>query len=123
MGIDFKSLLVNPTYAALGVGVVLTLADARVFDSTVDKTLGIVAIDKTDGIDVGDHVGVPTVTPVAAIRQSDLDRLDLDAEDLLDSTLEMNGAIWNVTNSKPRPNPSGQASGELYLMLTFKEKP
>ena len=107
--VDFNALLLNPIYAALGVPAVLTLSDSRVFNITV--------IDKTSGVEVGNNVQVPTILPAAAIRYAEIAALGMNKNDIEGGTLEFNGYTWTISNAKNDPNPSGEKSGELIVML------
>ena len=111
---DYQATLYDPVYTVLGVPCVLTLADTRSFDT-------LTALDKTEGVDVGDNVQVPTIKPVAAFRMVELRAAGIEAEDVQDATLTMNGFTWTVDNYKFAPSPGGENDGELYLILAGKE--
>ena len=77
------------------------------------------AIDCTSGIEVteGSGIDVKTIRPAAIVRMRELTDLGLGREDLEDAALELNDKIWRVKASMPKPGPSGEANGELYLFL------
>jgi ABC-type transport system involved in cytochrome bd biosynthesis fused ATPase/permease subunit len=58
-----------------------------------------------------------TVRPAAIVRMRELADLGLGREDLEDAALELNDKLWRVKASMPKPGPSGEANGELYLFL------
>lgn len=107
----------DAVYAHYGVEAVLTMP------GTDGDVLEFTAIDITGGISVGgdDRAGrfqseIATLEPAAAVRASDLATIDL--EDLPEATLLINGKTWTVRGTAPKPSPNGEASGEVYLMLT-----
>jgi len=115
MGIDFQSLLYEPIYTLQGVTVLLTLGNGAEYDS-------LTALDKTTGVEVGDHAEVPTIQPAAAFRIKELIDRGLILEDLLGATLEMNEWLWTVRNYKLKPSPNGQDDGEVFLILDERRK-
>ena len=42
-------------------------------------------------------------------------------EDLEDAALELNDKLWRVKATMPKPAPTGEADGELYLFLIEDE--
>lgn len=110
MSIDFSAIMLDPIYATLGVDATLTLADGS-------TSFAITVIDKTEGVNVGANVEVPTILPAAAIRYSELTENGLNKTDIVGGTLEFNGFEWTITNYRPVPTPSGELSGEVYAML------
>ncbi|RWE11569.1 MAG: hypothetical protein EOS61_15680 [Mesorhizobium sp.] len=76
----------------------------RAIDKTAPKTIGFQGAD------------VLTVGPSAAVRASDLVGIDL--ADLRDAELTMNGTTWIVKSHQPIPAPTGEAAGEILLILS-----
>lgn len=107
--VDFDATLLSPLYACLAVDAILTLPDGT--------DLVIYAIDKTAGVELGNEIGVPTVLPAAAVRRSDLIAAGVAPEDLINGTASFNGFTWTIRNFKTDPNPSGEAAGEVLLLL------
>ena len=63
-----------------------------------------------------------TIRPAAIVRMRELTDLGLGREDLEDAALELNDKIWRVKASMPKPAPTGEADGELYLFLFEDEE-
>lgn len=111
MPFNFSEVLLDPIYNSdLGVDATLTLPDGS-------TSFAITVIDKTNGVNVGTNVDVPTIVPCAAIRYAELTSNGINKTDIVGGTLEFNGMTWNITNIRPDPNPSGERSGEVYAML------
>lgn len=110
----------DAVYAHYGVEAVLTMP------GTDGAVLEFTAIDITGGISVGGDFRnasagrfqseIGTLEPAASVRASDL--ADIDLEDLPEAELLINGTTWKVRGSAPKPSPNGEASGEVYLLLT-----
>ena len=94
--------------------------DAELVIACGDVPMSLRVIDKTAGIVTGGNgrfnAEVETISPGAAVRAADL--ADVDKADLAGATLTMNGKTWTVENSKPLPGPTGEAGGEILLILT-----
>lgn len=110
--IDWKSLLYAPVYDIIGVDAVITPA-------TNASAVTLTALDKTAGIEVSDGSGIDvgTVRPAAVIRKQEMLDAGLTPSDLEDANLCMNGKDWRVKSWFPRPSPTGEADGEIYLIL------
>ena len=108
---DYTQLLYAPLYDTFGADAVIRCLYADTFP--------IRAIDCTSGIEVteGSGVDVKTIRPAAIVRMRELTDLGLGREDLEDAALELNDKLWRVKASMPKPGPSGEANGELYLFL------
>lgn len=108
--INFSDLLYGPVYQTLGVPIDFALAD--------DRLVSITGLDKTAGVEVtaGD-LEVQTVRPAAVIRMADLIEQDVAPNDLMNAICQINGTSWKVRSYFPKPSPSGEADGELYLIL------
>ena len=115
MSVDFNALLLKPLYAVGALGSPATLA---LHDGSSAVTFNVTVIDKTDGLNVGNNVDVPTIVPVACIRKTEVVGLGLSNDDLIDALITFNGFTWKISNVKPKANPSGELNGELYLSLT-----
>jgi len=106
---DFEDLLYRPLYAMFGV-------DATIRGIYFDS-FPLRVIDMTSGIEVGDNVGLKTMRPSAIALVKDIAGNGLGREDLEEAVLEMNDAYWRVKATMPKPGPSGESRGELYLLL------
>lgn len=117
--VDYASMYAA-CYATFGVDVVVTLADSN------ETELEFVAIDITGGIDLGGIFAnarnrfaseLNTIVPAISVMRSSLvdytDLAELDGADVL-----VNGKHWKVRGNAPKPAPTGEASGEVYLFLT-----
>ncbi|RWI90524.1 MAG: hypothetical protein EOR22_23565 [Mesorhizobium sp.] len=105
--VHFSALYASP----IAVDAVLTLGD------TAGTTIELRAIDKTapaalefKGADVLD------VKPGATVRASSL--ADIEPADLVDCELTLNGVTWRIASHQPLPAPTGEAAGEIMLILT-----
>ena len=106
---DFEDLPYRPLYAMFGVDATIR---GLYFDSFPFRV-----IDMTSGIEVGDSAGVKTMRPAAIALVKDLGQNGLGREDLEGAILAMNDSDWRVKATMPKPAPSGEARGELYLIL------
>ena len=113
---DLASLLYDPLYATFGSDAMIRCLFSDAFP--------IRAIDCTSGIEVteGSGVEVKTIRPAAIVRMRELAELGLSRDDLEDAALDLNEKIWRVKASMPKPGPSGEAQGELYLFLIEDEE-
>lgn len=111
MMMDYAAILYDPLYASFGTDAVIRCLYSDDFP--------IRAIDCTSGIEVteGSGIDVKTIRPAAIVRMRELIDLGLGREDLEDAALELNDKLWRVKASMPKPGPSGEANGELYLFL------
>ncbi len=64
---------------------------------------------------------VKTIRPAAIIRMRELADRGLSRDDLEDALIELNGKLWRVKATMPKPAPTGEADGELYLFLIEDE--
>ncbi|RWN95187.1 MAG: hypothetical protein EOS05_10335 [Mesorhizobium sp.] len=101
----------NALYSSpLAVDAVLVVAcgdqpkTIRAFDKTMPKTIGFQGAD------------VLTIGPAAAVRATDL--ADVDPAKLRDASLELNGKTWRVASHQVVPAPTGEAAGEILLILS-----
>jgi len=108
---DLNDLLYRPLYGIFGVDAVIRCLYGDAFPVRV--------IDRTSGVEVteGSGIDVKTIRPAAVVRMQELTGLGLGREDLEDAALDLNGRLWRVKATMPKPAPSGEADGELYLFL------
>lgn len=100
----------NAIYSSLAVNASLTLASTgSVYSPTV--------IDKTAGVSFL-NAGVETVKPACVVRQYELEDAGVSLPDLEGSYIEFSGKTWRIDARLPKPSPTGEADGELYLFLT-----
>ena len=113
---DYTQLLYAPLYDTFGADAVIRCLYSDAFP--------IRAIDCTSGIEVteGSGIDVKTIRPAAIVRMRELSDLGLGREDLEDAALELNSKLWRVKAYMPKPGPSGEANGELYLFLIEDEE-
>ncbi|MDK1386373.1 hypothetical protein QN224_13235 [Sinorhizobium sp. 8-89] len=109
--IDYGALLFSPTYLILGVDAVLTLAD------TAETTVALTVIDKTAGLPVGPNIEIGTIVPGAMLRASDLTTAGVTRAALDEATIAFSGNTWRIASHHPKPVPSGEAEGEIVLIL------
>ena len=115
MTMNYTTILYDPLYASFGTDAVIRCLYSDAFP--------IRAIDCTSGIEVteGSGIEVKTIRPAAIVRMRELTDLGLARDDLEDATLELNGKLWRVKATMPKPAPTGEADGELYLILIEDE--
>jgi hypothetical protein len=82
-----------------------------------DDPIAVRAMDKTEGVIVGEDQGVQTISPVAVLRMSTVTAAGLTAEDLDGGTLTIDGKAWTVNAHRYKPTPEGETKGELVLLL------
>ena len=113
---DWASLLYDPVYDVIGETAVILpgVGGAAVTVTALDKTAGVVV---DDGNPRTVDTTIQTLTPAIAVRMADLTAAGLTRADLEGGAIEINGAIWHIKSSKPRPSPKGEAGGELLLLL------
>jgi hypothetical protein len=97
-------------YAALGVAGTIEIADS-------DAVFNVTLIDKTGGIQVSEDPTVASIKPVAAVRMYELAAFGINRASLPGGTVALNGALFQITDTLPRPAPTGEAGGELFLVL------
>lgn len=111
---DYQASLYDPIYNTVGVPAVLTL-------STGDEFPDLTVLDKSAGVDTGEGtVQVQTMKPGAVIRAAELAANEITLEQLQDAVLFMSGFYWTVTSYRPAPAPTGEAEGEVVLLLKDK---
>ena len=112
---DLNDLLYRPLYGIFGTDAVLRCLYGDAFPVRV--------IDMTSGVEVteGSGVDVKTIRPAAVLRMRELTDLGLSREYLEDATLDLNDKLWRVKATMPKPAPTGEADGELYLFLIEDE--
>ncbi len=90
-------------------------------DATFSAFSGTVrVVDKTSGTDLSPVAGgpmMPSVEPAAMIRNSTLLEKGVVAGELIGTTVTLNGVTWKIINTKPAPQPDGEAGGEYRLIL------
>lgn len=109
--IDYGGLLLAPLYDVLGVAAILTIDDSNATE------YGVTVIDKTGGVAVGDNIAIGTVEPGAILRTSDLTGWGLTRENLDGATIAFSVNLWRIVSHHPKPVPSGEADGEIVLIL------
>lgn len=109
MAIDY-AIMLDPQYTIHGV-------DAEVTVACGDPTYAITVIDKTSGVEIGDDGNVLTILPAACVRISELDEKGIQRRDLADASISFNDSDWTIKATRPRPTPTGEAGGELLLLL------
>jgi hypothetical protein len=108
--IDFSGLLYDPIYNAFGVPATLLCLYGARFEITV--------IDKTSGVEVFDgSASVKTMRPAVVLRYAELAPLGLAPADLEGASIEVAGKLSRIKAIMPKPAPTGEADGELYLFL------
>lgn len=107
---DYPTLLYDPIYDIFGV-------EAKITPGVGGSPFTVTALDKTAGIAVGSGVDIQTIEPAACVRVYELTANDISRLDLDNGTIEINNVTWRIDATLPRPSPSGEAIGELFLIL------
>lgn len=115
MTVDVAGLLYGTNslvYSVLGSAAVFIDVDGMSFTLTV--------IDKTSGVEVdfGGDIAVNTLKPACVVRSTELATQGVDLAKMKGGQITLNGATWEIEGKLPRPGPSGEASGEVMLLLT-----
>lgn len=84
-------------------------------------SLDLEVIDKSQGIEVSNDVGVKTLHPAATVRVSVLKAANLTRAELRDATLVMNGKSWRIEATEPLPTPNGESDGQIMMYLSEKK--
>ncbi|RUW42991.1 MAG: hypothetical protein E5V37_03330 [Mesorhizobium sp.] len=102
-------------YAALYASPIAV--DASLTIACGEVPISLRAIDKTNPAAIGfKGVDVLDIKPAATIRASDLAGIDL--ANLRDAELILNGTCWRVASHQALPAPTGEAGGEIMLILS-----
>lgn len=113
--IDFTAILHGPAYAIYGVPATVTLASGG-------DPIALTVYDKTSGLEVqldnGGGLTVPTIRPAALATMASLSAAGLTRRNLLRATLAMNGKTWRIDQTMPKPVSTGEANGELIMLLS-----
>ena len=112
--IDYGGLLLAPLYDVFGVAAILAIDDSNATE------FAVTVIDKTEGIATGDSIAIGTVEPGAILRTSDLTGWGLTRDDLDGATITFSGNVWRIASHHPKPVPSGEATGEIVLILELQ---
>jgi hypothetical protein len=110
MSVDY-SIMLDPQYTIHGVEAVLTVACGH-------PAKDVTVLDKSAGIALGENVEVQTMKPAACIRVAELAEHDIARADLPGGTIEFNDKVWKIEATMPRVTPTGEATGELLLLLS-----
>lgn len=119
-GVNFSELLYRPIFDRLGVAAQLTIAGVTYPTSEqVAAGLGLVALDKSEGIPLAQGAGiiVETVTPVAEFIYGDLTALGITIDMVDGGSVTLNGRKWNVLSHRMNPSMSGRTDGTVFLQL------
>lgn len=112
--IDFSTLLYDPIYRAFGVPATILCLYGTSFELTV--------IEKTSGVEVFDGTGsIKTIRPAVVVRVSELSAQGLAPIDLEGASIEVASKLSRIKAMMPKPAPTGEADGELYLFLIEDE--
>lgn len=112
MAIDWNAELLDPIYEDFGVSAKLVTAPGVPLQD-------VTVLDLSEGVDIdqGRDISVQTLRPAAAVRASELVDKNIRPNDLLDGTITFGGVAWTIRSHKPKPAPTGEADGEIYLIL------
>lgn len=107
--INFDEIMYNSVHAIMGRSSILTPKNGHPVE--------VVVIDKTSGVELFDG-GVTNVLPAASIRAVELSAVGLTRADLSSAALTMNGKLYRVSHTQPKPTPNGESDGEIMMFLT-----
>lgn len=107
----FQGLLYNPIYNSF------LCSDATLF-SDAGTTASVRVFDATTGIPIPDaRTQIETVRPVCFVRAAELASKNIELADLPESLITFNGNTWRIKANRAIPSPSGEADGEIMLIL------
>lgn len=109
MALDY-AIMLDPQYTIHGVEAEITVACG-------EPTYDVTVIDKTNNVRTGEDGQVLGIEPMACVRVAELDEKGIKRRDLADASISFNGKDWTIRATEPRPVPTGEASGELLLIL------
>ena len=114
--LDYGAILYAPIYQMLGV-------PATLRPSASPGSATVTVIDKTHCVELFDtaspsDVLVQSVRPVAAVRATELASNGITVNDLAGGTITFNGKTWTIKLHMPVPSPTGEGTGEIYLVLS-----
>jgi hypothetical protein len=108
LSIDWDTALYDPIFGIFGVVAAIDTGAVQA---------NITVIDQTAGIDIGQDVERPVISPAVYVRAAEIAENGLTDESLLEATLTLRGIAWTVKNVAARPGPDGKNSGEFVLLL------
>lgn len=107
---DYQATLYDPVYRVLGVAAVLDLG--------TDGEVSLTVIYKAPSENVGDVVLVATNPPSCRVRMRELAAKDVTRADLDGRIITLNQKTYTVVNTELLPAPTGEADGELRMVLS-----
>lgn len=113
MSNDFDAILQDSLYGILG-------NDEAELAPATGSPITLEVIDETKGVEIqiGEGPGqILTVKPACSVRISTLTENSITREDLPGGTVLLNGTVWRIEGTLPRPGFNGQPSGQLRLLL------
>ena len=97
-------------YSAIGVSAELDVGATDDIELTV--------VEKTGDDKIGQWLGVDTVRPLCAVRVAELIDNGADFDDLDGSDITYNGKIYHIESHRVKPSPTGEDTGEVFLVMT-----
>ena len=99
-------------YFDFGVAAILTPGTGTGADP-----VAVMAIDKTEGLELTDQNGLQTIRPAASIRMSQLTDAGIAHAELDNGSLALTDKTWRIHSHLLRPTPDGELKGEVILFL------
>jgi len=119
MTVDYAASLYDPIYERLGVAAVIEIAGltAPVDVTVIDKSRSHELFTAV-GRDLAQRPAVRGLRAAATVRVPELTARGVSREDLRDALITFNEQTWVIKVTDSRPAPTGEAAGELLLLLT-----
>jgi len=112
--VDWNAQLLDPVYAGLGQAAVLTLVQEE-----DEPEFAVTVVDATEAIDIDERSSLmPSLRPAFVVRMAELTGLGLTRERLMRGEITAAGKTWTIDATGPMPVPSGEADGELKLIVS-----
>lgn len=108
----------NTIYPLLGVSAELSIVGVDGTDGSDGDEITLTVIEKTGDDKIGQWLGVDTVRPLCAVRVAELIDAGGDFDDLDDSEISYNGKTYRIESHRVKPSPTGEDTGEVYLVMT-----
>lgn len=109
---SFQDLLYSPIYNSF------LCSDATFRPPIGGTTKSLRVFDATTGIPIPDtRTQIETVRPVCFVRAAELTQKSIALADLPESLITFNGNTWRIKANRAIPSPSGEADGEIMLIL------
>lgn len=109
MGIDFKTMCLDPVFNTLGVW-------ASLVDPRDGKLIALKVIDADAAVSLGD-ISVATSRPALSIRQSSLAEVGLTSDEIINATIWYLGKAYRIRDANAAPAPGLGLNAIVNLII------